>query len=112
MIFAFLDGFSQRIKFFFFFLFAAQQRPRIVENPSDAIAVRDEPLTLNCKAAGRPSPEIQWQVVYSMYYVYGVALCVAFVIIEQHCSRQFVFHVTPHFSTDLLPSMCVYGVVA
>lgn len=45
---------------FLFFLVAAQQRPRIVENPSDAIAVRDEPLTLNCKAAGRPAPEIQW----------------------------------------------------
>lgn len=24
------------------------------------MAARDEPLTLNCKAAGRPSPEIQW----------------------------------------------------
>ncbi|XP_055309692.1 roundabout homolog 2-like [Sitodiplosis mosellana] len=38
----------------------AQQRPRIVEHPSDALATRDEPLTLNCKAAGRPTPEIQW----------------------------------------------------
>lgn len=38
----------------------AQQRPRIIEHPSDAIAVRDEPLTINCKAAGRPTPEIQW----------------------------------------------------
>lgn len=32
-----------------FFIIAAQQRPRIVENPSDALATRDEPLTLNCK---------------------------------------------------------------
>lgn len=45
---------------FFFLFFAAQQRPRIVEHPSDALATRDEPLTLNCKAAGRPTPEIQW----------------------------------------------------
>lgn len=40
--------------------FAAQQRPRIVEHPSDAVAARDEPLTINCKAAGRPTPDIQW----------------------------------------------------
>lgn len=43
-----------------FWNFAAQQRPRILEHPADAIAAREEPLTLNCKAIGRPSPEIQW----------------------------------------------------
>lgn len=48
------------VRFLIVFFFAAQQRPRIVEHPSDAIAVRDEPLTLNCKAVGRPTPEIQW----------------------------------------------------
>ncbi|XP_055853853.1 roundabout homolog 3-like [Episyrphus balteatus] len=38
----------------------AQQRPRILEHPADAIAARDEPLTLNCKATGRPQPDISW----------------------------------------------------
>lgn len=38
----------------------AQQRPRILEHPADAIAAREEPLTLNCKATGRPFPDIQW----------------------------------------------------
>uniref|UniRef100_A0A1B0CQS5 Ig-like domain-containing protein n=1 Tax=Lutzomyia longipalpis TaxID=7200 RepID=A0A1B0CQS5_LUTLO len=37
-----------------------QQRPRILEHPADAVAAREEPLTLNCKAAGRPTPEITW----------------------------------------------------
>ncbi|XP_037909107.1 roundabout homolog 1-like [Hermetia illucens] len=37
-----------------------QQRPRILEHPADAVAARDEPLTLNCKATGRPPPEIFW----------------------------------------------------
>lgn len=46
--------------FFSFLCISAQQRPRIVEHPSDAVAARDEPLTLNCKAAGRPSPVITW----------------------------------------------------
>uniref|UniRef100_A0A1B0DD84 Uncharacterized protein n=1 Tax=Phlebotomus papatasi TaxID=29031 RepID=A0A1B0DD84_PHLPP len=35
-------------------------RPRILEHPADAVAAREEPLTLNCKAAGRPTPEITW----------------------------------------------------
>lgn len=45
---------------FFTSLFAAQQRPKILEHPADAVAAREEPLTLNCKAAGRPPPEILW----------------------------------------------------
>ncbi|XP_055589281.1 roundabout homolog 2-like [Uranotaenia lowii] len=38
----------------------AQLRPRILEHPADAVAAKEEPLTLNCKAAGRPPPEITW----------------------------------------------------
>lgn len=45
---------------FKFNILPAQQRPRILEHPADAIAAREEPLTLNCKATGRPFPDIQW----------------------------------------------------
>lgn len=45
---------------FFYLLLAAQQRPRILEHPQDAVAAKEEPLTLNCKATGRPPPEIIW----------------------------------------------------
>uniref|UniRef100_A0AAG5DL88 Roundabout n=1 Tax=Anopheles atroparvus TaxID=41427 RepID=A0AAG5DL88_ANOAO len=38
----------------------AQQRPKITEHPKDAVAAKDEPLTLNCKATGRPPPEFVW----------------------------------------------------
>ncbi|XP_065083087.1 roundabout homolog 2-like isoform X1 [Ochlerotatus camptorhynchus] len=38
----------------------AQLRPRIQEHPADAVAAKEEPLTLNCKAVGRPPPEINW----------------------------------------------------
>lgn len=31
-----------------------------MEHPADAVAAREEPLTLNCKATGRPPPEIKW----------------------------------------------------
>lgn len=41
-------------------LVAAQQRPRILEHPTDAVAAKEEPLTLNCKATGRPTPDIVW----------------------------------------------------
>lgn len=50
----------EKCKIIFFFDFSAQQRPKILEHPADAVAAREEPLTLNCKAAGRPPPEILW----------------------------------------------------
>ncbi|KAM3875130.1 roundabout homolog 2 [Diretmus argenteus] len=34
--------------------------PRIVEDPSDLIVSKGEPATLNCKAEGRPAPNVEW----------------------------------------------------
>ena len=34
--------------------------PKITEDPLNMTVARNEPVTMNCKAAGIPEPEIEW----------------------------------------------------
>lgn len=34
--------------------------PKILENPLNITVIRNEPVTLSCKASGHPEPEIVW----------------------------------------------------
>ncbi len=42
------------------FAFDENEAPKITQQPLDMEVVRNEPVTLNCRASGSPPPTIEW----------------------------------------------------